>query len=502
MQLRSFSITNSWSWKRQHFFALAVRGGDEGPQPDLQDPMHEQQQTDLEESLASAILGAGDVGGAATRTDSNMVGNEPQPSLESPDMSTTTTTATTTTTTTESKTVSDEITENKLPPVGKGRLAFVLKDRVNSSVKHLTDLKQRMMEQPEHLPQYNNGIETARMEGPTLAILFGTAALTPTISFRSLYALALLGSSVGFYIFLYFISIGYAFGIGLPMAVALLKSNFRSLPRDTVLHASLIVLWSIRAGTFYLWREYKSWPALHEKVLQVQRTKSPPLLVKLLCWIVYSFLYVCMISPAWFRLMMMTPTTPSAPKVSAGRSHVTTMKRRSFYSGLGIVFQIVGLLVESIADWQKSAFKASSFVSPSPVDGDLLTISRRNHWCHVGLWRFSTYPNYAGEWLFWLGTLIGGVPAVSPLQRYPIQWLMMFSGFIFISVVLKGAMSFLSQKQWLKYGDNPDFVAFQKHFGVFGYRFWLDLQPRLHQLIEKLPVPGRGSITADEPETT
>ena len=43
------------------------------------------------------------------------------------------------------------------------------------------------------------------------------------MSFGSLYALALVGSSVGFYLFLYFISIGYALGIALPLAVALAR---------------------------------------------------------------------------------------------------------------------------------------------------------------------------------------------------------------------------------------------------------------------------------------
>lgn len=41
------------------------------------------------------------------------------------------------------------------------------------------------------------------------------------VSFFSLYALALLGASCGFHLFLYFITVGYAVGITLPLAVAL-----------------------------------------------------------------------------------------------------------------------------------------------------------------------------------------------------------------------------------------------------------------------------------------
>lgn len=41
------------------------------------------------------------------------------------------------------------------------------------------------------------------------------------VSLATLYALALLGASSGFYLFLYFITIGYAVGVTLPLAVAL-----------------------------------------------------------------------------------------------------------------------------------------------------------------------------------------------------------------------------------------------------------------------------------------
>jgi hypothetical protein len=41
------------------------------------------------------------------------------------------------------------------------------------------------------------------------------------VSFLSLYILSLLGASCGFYLFLYFITVGYAIGITLPLIVAL-----------------------------------------------------------------------------------------------------------------------------------------------------------------------------------------------------------------------------------------------------------------------------------------
>ena len=45
------------------------------------------------------------------------------------------------------------------------------------------------------------------------------------VSLATLYGLALLGASSGFYLFLYFITIGYAVGVTLPLAVALYVYN-------------------------------------------------------------------------------------------------------------------------------------------------------------------------------------------------------------------------------------------------------------------------------------
>lgn len=47
------------------------------------------------------------------------------------------------------------------------------------------------------------------------------------VTLFTFYALALLGSSSGFYLFLYFITIGYAMGVILPLTVALVVYNVR-----------------------------------------------------------------------------------------------------------------------------------------------------------------------------------------------------------------------------------------------------------------------------------
>ena len=142
-----------------------------------------------------------------------------------------------------------------------------------------------------------------------------------------------------------------------------------------------------------------------------------------------------MLSPCWFRL----EHGPSSP---TGR--------------VAVALQLTGLLLETIADWQKSAFKGSSTAKST----------NRYKWCHIGLYHFSTHPNYAGEWLFWLGSLMAGIVATTHWQ----QWVMMLTGFVFISSVLRGAVVKLDERQWDKYGSLPEYATFRDRYGVFGPR--------------------------------
>ena len=57
---------------------------------------------------------------------------------------------------------------------------------------------------------------------------------------------------------------------------------------------------------------------------------------------------------------------------------------------------LVGLLIEAVADAQKSAFKAKD--------------ANRGRFITTGLWRYSRHPNYFGEILVWWGLFLYAVP--------------------------------------------------------------------------------------------
>lgn len=198
-----------------------------------------------------------------------------------------------------------------------------------------------------------------------------------------------------------------------------------------MLHSSITILWGIRLFSFLAIREYVTWPALHQKVIEVQAKMKIPLASKILCWFVYSFFYLALVASCWSRLLQMNLSSSPTWGILG-------------YAGLSL--QVVGLLLETIADLQKSSFKSHN----------------RHSWCNVGVWKYSTHPNYLGEGVFWWGTYLAHgfySPLASALATV---------GLVFILSVLKGSAKSLSSKQKEKYGQDMDFYQFQRTHNVFG----------------------------------
>ena len=187
---------------------------------------------------------------------------------------------------------------------------------------------------------------------------------------------------------------------------------------------------------FLLWREYVSWPALHQKVVELQSRIDISFVSRILCWVVYSFFYVAMVSMSWSRLEQQ----PS----------------QWGYTGyLGLFIQLSGLVLETTADFQKNEFKSRM----------------RNSWCNVGVWSWSTHPNYLGEGMFWFGSYLAhGFNSI-------FHSILATVGLAFITVVLRGSTRSLALKQLEKYGKNPEFCEFYRTHGVWGPKhlwWWLN----------------------------
>lgn len=75
----------------------------------------------------------------------------------------------------------------------------------------------------------------------------------------------------------------------------------------------------------------------------------------------------------------------------------------------GLLLLVLGLAVESLADWQKWRFKQSE--------------ANRGRFCDDGLWQTSQHPNWCGNLMFWTGVLVLNAQTLlsdlGPVRRRP-----------------------------------------------------------------------------------
>ena len=150
--------------------------------------------------------------------------------------------------------------------------------------------------------------------------------------------------AVGFYKFVYFLSIGYGFAIG-GGGIAILVMyliNPTATPLWIVLvQTALFVAYGARLSGFLLVREFKNITFKKTDVakdtLAKNDEKKMPIFVLATIWVFVSILYVMQVSPMLFRY------TNEAVDIIAPI--------------IGFVISVFGLILESIADKQKSAQK-------------------------------------------------------------------------------------------------------------------------------------------------
>jgi steroid 5-alpha reductase family enzyme len=230
-----------------------------------------------------------------------------------------------------------------------------------------------------------------------------------------LYGIALIASTRGFYLTVYFISTGYAFSI-LGMALAgpfLFRQN---LTWYSLLHSLLLGLYGLRLGTYLLRREFsssykKELAGLKERASGITLTKNVGI------WLGVSLLYVTMFSPNLFGLL-----DRAQPLTGLGLA--------SQFLGLTVMFGGLGL--EALADKQKSTFKTQN----------------PRQFCNVGLYQWVRCPNYLGEIIFWVGNWVMGLA----FYTSPLRWILGLLGTLCITLIMLGSTKRLEYSQDERYG--------------------------------------------------
>lgn len=233
-----------------------------------------------------------------------------------------------------------------------------------------------------------------------------------------LFLVSLVCAAMGFWKFVYFLSVGYGFSVAACGVAIIAMGGYNNLL--TVLLSLVLVAYGIRLGGFLLFRELKA--ASFKKVFkEVSGNDKPmPIFVKATIWICVAAMYMTQVSPVFFRYF----NGKEAPVTG--------------YAGLGIM--VVALLIESVSDKQKSAAKAKN----------------PTRFCDSGLFKIVRCPNYFGEMLFWTGVLISGADVMTGW----VQWAVAITGYVLIIYVMLSGAKRLEKRQNKNYGEDPEYQAY------------------------------------------
>lgn len=231
-------------------------------------------------------------------------------------------------------------------------------------------------------------------------------------------------SALGWVYFIYFFSIGYGFAVSaLSVAAAIIFRDVLTWP--AILLCAVLFVYGIRLGLFLLLREKRS--ASYKRILyQPENTTKKPVFVMFMIWISCALLYVGQVSPVTFYLYNL-------------RSGLAVSE---WWMWIGAVVAAIGVVIEMVADAQKSAAKKIN----------------AHRYVDTGLYRIVRCPNYFGEVLMWTGSFIicfGSCCTVG-------QWVIATLGYVGIVYVMFSGARRLELRQADVYGSDPGFQSYIK----------------------------------------
>ena len=242
-----------------------------------------------------------------------------------------------------------------------------------------------------------------------------------------LLAVCAVACAVGFYKFVYFLSIGYGFAVafgGVAVFIMYLINPTATPLWILLIQAALFVAYGVRLSGFLLVREFKNVTFKKTDVakdtLAKNGEKKMPVFVLATIWVTVSLLYVAQVSPMLFRYD------------NAATDWIVPV--------VGFAVSVFGLILESIADKQKSAQKK---VCPDMV-------------ATQGLYKMCRCPNYLGEILFLTGVFISGITAYATVG----QWITAVVAYICIVFIMFNGAQRLEKRQMARYGENEEYNTY------------------------------------------
>ena len=187
--------------------------------------------------------------------------------------------------------------------------------------------------------------------------------------------------------------------------------------------AAMVMLWAVRLGSFLAMRVHKA-----GSDGRFDEIKGSPL----------RFLQVWVIQGAWVSL------TAAAAWIAIS-TDAGSRAPIGWLTVVGIIVWVVGMVIEIVADAQKSAFRADP--------------SNRHEFIRTGLWSRSRHPNYFGEIVIWVGVFLTAAPVLAGWQ-----WIALLSPlFVILLLTRVSGIPLLEARAEKKWGDRADYIEYREN---------------------------------------
>ena len=217
--------------------------------------------------------------------------------------------------------------------------------------------------------------------------------------------------------------ISYSLSFFLLTLILLLAAG-RSLSYHKIFLSAAVLLWSIRLGSYLLYR-----------IIKIGKDarfddKRDNFVNFLKFWILQA-------TAVW---LIMLPFSVYITSRSDNGSLYFTLT--------GIVIFSAGLLIESISDAQKYRFKSKP--------------ENKAHWVDSGLWKYSRHPNYFGEILVWWGLFAVVIPSLTGFL-----WLTVLGPLsITLLLLFVSGIPLLEKSADRKYGDKAEYISYRESTSI------------------------------------
>ncbi|MEP3421947.1 MAG: DUF1295 domain-containing protein [Erythrobacter sp.] len=193
-----------------------------------------------------------------------------------------------------------------------------------------------------------------------------------------------------------------------------------SLDMRAMVVAAMVAIWCVRLGTFLYARIHAA--GGNDSRFEKIRVNPPRFLV---AWTLQA-LWVIFTASAALAIITSTARVPL-----------------DIFFWVGAAIWSLGIVFETVADRQKSAFKDDA--------------SNKGKFINVGLWAWCRHPNYFGEITLWFGILVIAVPILSGLS-----WLVVISPvFVFLLLTKISGINLQDAQAKERWGEDPEYQAYR-----------------------------------------